>query len=75
MLAVSEGPGAWGLRGPLPTSLPWPEGEAGSKRHGLRPHAPGALGWACPAARNLGSCHPQAFDVTEMETHTRLTIN
>lgn len=49
MLAVREGSGAWGLGGPLPTSLPLPEGEAGSMRSGLWPHAPGALGWASPA--------------------------
>lgn len=38
--------------------------------------APGGLGLGWPSrARIVGSCRPGPFDVTEMETHTRPTIN
>lgn len=53
-----------------------PEGKTGSMHGGLRSCASGASRLGRPGrARNVGSCCPWAFDVTEMETHTRPTIN
>ena len=45
-------------------------------RCSLWSHASGGSGLGCAnRARNVGSCHPQVSDVTEMETHTCPTIN
>lgn len=60
---------------PFSRSFPLPEGrEVCRVTSGHNASGGFGLGWPS-RARNVGSCRPQAFDVTEMETHTRPTIN
>lgn len=61
---------------PFSRSLQLPEGQAGCMRSGVWLHASGGSELGRPSrAGSMDSCRPQAFDATEMETHTRLTIN
>lgn len=76
MLAVREGPWSWGLGNPFSGSLQRPEGQAGRMRSGVWSLASGGSELGRPSrAGSMDSCRPRAFDATEMETHTRPTIN